>query len=183
MIRVESRPVQANTNIYLIGLMGAGKTTIGRQLARRMGRQFIDSDHEIEARTGVRIPIIFEIEGEHGFRAREAQTITELSRHDGLILATGGGAVLNAETRQRLHESGWVVYLDVPPAQLYERTHHDRNRPLLRVENPLQKLIELHNQRDPLYRETAHIVIDGSRMQASTVVCHLIREFNLQCKP
>lgn len=175
--------MHANTNIYLIGLMGAGKTTIGRQLARRMGRHFLDSDHEIEARTGVSIPTIFEIEGEAGFRSREAQTIADLSCQDNLILATGGGAVLNAGTRQRLHDSGWVIYLDVPPAQLFERTRHDRNRPLLQVDNPLQKLTDLHTQRDPLYRETAHFVVDGSRLQAGAVVNLLFREFNQRCTP
>lgn len=173
--------MQTNRNIYLIGLMGAGKTTIGRLLAKRMGRKFLDSDHEIEARTGVSIPTIFEIEGEAGFRNREAQTIAELSQQEQLVLATGGGAILNAGTRQRLHDSGWVIYLDVSPAQLFERTRHDRNRPLLQVENPLQKLTDLHAQRDPLYRETAHFIVDGNRLQAGAAVNLLLREFNQQC--
>ncbi|MGE5491342.1 MAG: shikimate kinase [Actinomycetota bacterium] len=175
--------MQENENIYLVGLMGAGRTTVGRQLAKRLGRTFYDSDHEIEARTGVRIPTIFEIEGEEGFRRREAHTIAELSAERNIILATGGGVVLNPENRKRLHESGWVVYLNVPPRLLYERTRHDRNRPLLRVPDPLAKLEELHAARDPLYREVAHLVVDGSRLVASGIVQYLLREYSRQCKP
>jgi len=174
--------VQENDNIYLVGLMGAGKTTVGRQLAKRLGRAFFDSDHEIEARTGVKVPTIFEIEGEEGFRRREAQTIVELTAERNIILATGGGVVLNPENRRRLHDSGWVVYLNVPPRLLYERTRHDRNRPLLRVANPLAKLEELHAARDPLYREVAHLVVDGSRLVASGIVHYLLREYSRQCK-
>lgn len=170
------------SNIYLVGLMGAGKTTIGRQLARRLGRRFYDSDHEIVARTGVPIPTIFEIEGEEGFRRRESLAIAELTSGTDIVLATGGGVVLSPENRKRLHDTGWVVYLNVPPIMLFERTRHDRNRPLLRVENPLGKLEELHALRDPLYRETAHLVVDGSHLVASGVVHHLLREFNRLCQ-
>ena len=175
--------VQSNQNIYLVGLMGAGKTTVGRQLARRLGRPFFDSDHEIVARTGVAIPTIFEIEGEDGFRRREAQTIVELTAEQNLVMATGGGVVLNPENRRLLHETGWVVYLNVPPMLLYERTRHDRNRPLLRVPDPLARLEELHALRDPLYREIAHLTIEGGRLGASGIVQHLLREFNRLCKP
>ena len=174
--------VREHQNIYLVGLMGAGKTTVGRQLARRLGRVFYDSDHEIVARTGVPIPTIFEIEGEDGFRRREAQTIAELSAGSGMVLATGGGVVLNPENRQLLRDTGWVVYLNVPPALLYERTRHDRGRPLLSVPDPLAKLEELYAQRDPLYREIAHLTVDGSKLVASGVVQHLVREFNQLCK-
>lgn len=170
------------SNIYLVGLMGAGKTTIGRQLARRLGRRFYDSDHEIVARTGVPIPTIFEIEGEEGFRRRESLAIAELTSGTDIVLATGGGVVLSPENRKRLHDTGWVVYLNVPPLMLFERTRHDRNRPLLRVENPLGKLEELHALRDPLYRETAHLVVDGSHLVASGVVHHLLKEFNRLCQ-
>jgi len=163
--------------------MGAGKTTVGRQLAKRLGRQFFDSDHEIVARTGVPIPTIFEIEGEEGFRRREAQTIAELSEVANIVLATGGGVVLDPENRRRLHESGWVVYLNVPPVMLYERTRHDRNRPLLQVDNPLARLEELYAIRDPLYREVAHLVVDGSRLVASGIVLYLLREFARMTKP
>ena len=170
------------SNIYLVGLMGAGKTTIGRQLARRLGRRFYDSDHEIVARTGVPIPTIFEIEGEEGFRRRESLAIAELTSGTDIVLATGGGVVLSPENRKRLHDSGWVVYLNVPPTMLFGRTGHDRNRPLLRVENPLGKLEELHALRDPLYRETAHLVVDGSHLVASGIVHHLLKEFNRLCQ-
>ena len=148
-------------NIYLVGMMGAGKTTIGRQLARRLGLRFVDSDHEIEARTGVHIPLIFEIEGEAGFRKRETQVLAELTAERGLVLATGGGAVLAAENRARLAGNGLVVYLSVVPELLWERLRLDKKRPLLRVADPLAKLIELHLQRDPLYREVADIVVEG----------------------
>lgn len=170
------------TNIYLVGLMGAGKTTVGRQLARRLGRVFFDSDHEIVERTGVPIPTIFEIEGEEGFRRREAQTIADLAESSNIVMATGGGVVLNPENRRRLHDTGWVVYLNVPPRLLYERTRHDRNRPLLRVPDPLARLEELHAVRDPLYREAAHFVVEGSHLLASGIVQHLLREFNRLCK-
>jgi len=162
--------------------MGAGKTTVGRQLARRLGRHFYDSDHEIVERTGVLIPTIFEIEGEEGFRRREAQTIAELSDIDNIVLATGGGAVLSPENRKILHETGWCVYLNVPPVLLYERTKHDRNRPLLQVEDPLGKLEELYTARDPLYRDAAHFVVEGSHLVASGIVQQLLREFSRLCK-
>ncbi|KAB2924041.1 MAG: shikimate kinase [Dechloromonas sp.] len=170
-------------NIYLVGLMGAGKTTIGKQLARRLGRQFIDSDHEIVARTGVPIPTIFEIEGEAGFRRREAGTIAELTGVKGVVMATGGGVVLDPENRRRLHDTGWVVYLNVPPVMLYERTRHDRNRPLLQVADPLAQLERLHAERDPLYRQTAHFVVEGSHLVASGIVNLLLREFSQMDRP
>jgi len=165
-------------NIYLVGLMGAGKTTVGRQLAKRLGRPFYDSDHEIVERTGVPIPTIFEIEGEEGFRRREMQTIYDLTESDGLVLATGGGVVLKPENRARLRDTGWVVYLNVPPVLLYERTRHDRNRPLLQVSDPLAKLEELYAIRDPLYRETSHLIVDGGHLIASGIVHYLLREYN-----
>jgi shikimate kinase len=119
-------------NLYLVGLMGAGKTTVGRLLARHYGCTFHDSDHEIEARTGVKIPVIFEIEGEAGFRRREEAAIAELTALSGIVLATGGGAVLSAVNRENLKNSGMVIYLRGSPEHLYERTRHDRNRPCCR---------------------------------------------------
>lgn len=173
--------MNTHTNIYLVGLMGAGKTTIGRQLARRLGRSFYDSDHEIVERTGVPIPTIFEIEGESGFRRREQQTIAELSKMKSIVMATGGGAVLDPENRRCLRDSGWVVYLNVPPLMLYQRTRNDRNRPLLQVENPLARLESLHAERDPLYRDAANLVVEGGQLVATGVVHYLLREFDRLC--
>jgi shikimate kinase len=175
--------VNENSNIYLVGLMGSGKTTIGRQLAKRLNRPFLDADHEIEARTGVKIPTIFEIEGEAGFRRRESQLIGELAQEASIVLATGGGVVLDADNRRVLRESGWVAYLDVPPALLAGRTRNDRSRPLLQVEDPLSKLESLYVARDPLYREIAHFVVQGGGFSPAAVVQLLIKEFSRQCVP
>jgi shikimate kinase len=169
-------------NVFLVGLMGAGKTTVGRILARRLGLTFIDSDHEIEARTGVKIPTIFEIEGEDGFRKRETQVIAELTQGDNLVLATGGGVVLNPENRALLKSGGWVVYINVPPEILYERIRNDRNRPLIQVDNPLARLRELYVQRDPLYREVADWVVDGRRLNTQGVLQWLLKELDKRCK-
>ncbi len=157
-------------NIFLIGLMGSGKTTIGRALARHRGMDFLDSDHEIEACCGVSIPTIFEIEGEAGFRRREVMKIDDLSRRHGLVLATGGGAILSAENRENLSTRGTVVYLRCHPNELYQRTRHDRNRPLLQTDDPLKKLQELYAQRHPLYMEAADIVLDTGRQSVQTLV-------------
>ncbi|MDR1889753.1 MAG: shikimate kinase [Zoogloeaceae bacterium] len=174
--------VKEDTHIFLVGLMGSGKTTVGRQLAKRLERPFLDSDHEIEARTGVRVPTIFEIEGEAGFRRREAQVIAELTRQDTpVVLATGGGAVLDAENRRLLRENGWVVYLNVPPSLLWERTRHDRNRPLLQVEDPLARLEALYAARNPLYRESAHFVAEGGNFPPSALCQLLLKEFAKTC--
>ena len=143
--------------------MGAGKTTVGRQLAAELGKAFHDTDHEIERRTGVKISLIFEIEGEAGFRKREEAVIAELTALSGIVLATGGGAVLSPTNRENLKKNGVVIYLRGTPEHLYERTRHDHNRPLLQTDNPLEKLRELYRQRDPLYREVADIVVDTGR--------------------
>ncbi|MQY51930.1 shikimate kinase [Rhodocyclus tenuis] len=169
-------------NIYLVGLMGAGKTTIGRALARRIGYGFVDSDHEIVARTGVPIPTIFEIEGEEGFRRREAQVIAELAGDHGRVVATGGGVVLQQANRDHLRSGGMVAYLRVPPRILFERTRSDRNRPLLRVADPLARLEALHAERDPLYREVADIVVEGGRGNAQSITQLLAREACLRWK-
>lgn len=168
-------------NIYLVGLMGSGKTTIGRLVARRMGRAFYDSDNEIVNRTGVRIPVIFEVEGEAGFRRREAQVIAELAEEAGVVVATGGGAVLNPDNRQNMKASGWVVYLDVPTNVLLERTRHDSNRPLLQVLDPAAKLDALRAERDPLYREIADLVVDGGRVNSNVVASRIVAEWEKQC--
>ncbi len=161
--------------------MGAGKTTVGRQIAKRLGKRFVDSDHEIEARTGVRIPVIFEIEGEAGFRKREAQVLNELTQEKELVLATGGGVVLDPKNRQVLSGTGLVVYLCVQPRELWERTRHDTNRPLLQVDDPLARLQELYAQRDPLYREVADIVLEGGSGGSHQLVKQLEREVRNRC--
>lgn len=168
-------------NIYLVGLMGSGKTTIGRALARRMGRRFLDSDQEIEQRTGVRIPVIFEHEGEAGFRRREAQIIAELVQETAIVLATGGGAVLDPANREALRTTGWVVYLDVPTSVLLERTRHDTNRPLLQVANPRERLNALRAERDPLYREIADLIIDGARLNSHTALAKILTQWEKRC--
>jgi shikimate kinase len=163
-------------NIFLVGLMGAGKTTIGRQLSKLLDRPFVDSDQEIEQRTGVRIPVIFEVEGEAGFRQRERAMIAELTARRGIILATGGGAVLDADNRRRLKENGLVVYLRAAVADLLARTRHDRNRPLLQTADPRQKLEQLLAQRDPLYREVADLILDTGQQSANQLTRQLERE-------
>ena len=147
-------------NIFLVGLMGAGKTSVGRLLARRFGKTFYDCDQEIERRTGVKIPVIFEIEGEAGFRAREEHVLRELAALTDIVLATGGGAVLREENRRTLKQNGTVVYLRASLEDLWQRTRHDRNRPLLQTADPHAKLEQLFAERDPLYREVASLVMD-----------------------
>ena len=172
--------MKASGNLFLVGLMGAGKTTIGRQLARLTGKTFYDSDHEIEARTGVRIPVIFEIEGEAGFRVRESEMIAELATLPNIVLATGGGAVLDPNNRQVLANHGTVIYLRAGIDDILARTQHDKNRPLLQTANPRAKLEALFAQRDPLYREVADVLIDTSRQNINTLVHRLLRQIELR---
>lgn len=154
-----------NGNLIFIGLMGAGKTTLGKHIAQTLGRPFYDSDHEICTASGVSIPTIFEMEGEQGFRDRETAMLKKLSEQNNIVLSTGGGAVLREENRHCLRENGTVVYLHTRPEILLERTRYDTNRPLLQVENPLAKLQELYDVRDRIYRETAHIIIESENYQ------------------
>ncbi len=161
-------------NIFLVGMMGAGKTTVARLLAGRLNRIFIDSDLELETRCGVKVPVIFEIEGEDGFRNREAAILDELTSRRGVILATGGGAVLREENRQRLAARGVVIYLRAQPHDLYMRTRHDKNRPLLATPDPQKRLEELFGQRDPLYREVADLVIDTGRQGVQILVKQIL---------
>ncbi|MDR3412327.1 MAG: shikimate kinase [Formivibrio sp.] len=163
-------------NFFLVGLMGAGKTTVGRALAKVADKRFLDSDHEIEARAGVRVPIIFEVEGEEGFRAREAAVIAELTSLQNIVLATGGGAVLNPINREALRRNGFVIYLRANVEDLYQRTCHDKNRPLLQTANPKARLQELFEARDPLYREVADLVIDTTRQSVHQLLNRLLRE-------
>ena len=160
-------------NIILVGLMGSGKTSVGKVLARLLEKQFIDSDHEIERVTGVRIPVIFEIEGEAGFRAREHRMIAELIARQNILLATGGGAVLSSENRDLLRANGTVIYLRAPVKSLLKRTQRDRNRPLLQVLDPAAKLTELFERRDPLYREIAHLIVDTGNQSVRTLAAQI----------
>jgi shikimate kinase len=169
----------ANTNIFFVGLMGAGKTTVGRAVARRLGRPFFDSDHEIEARTGARIPVIFELEGEPGFREREAQVISEFTAREAIVLATGGGAVLRPENRACLHDRGVVVYLRANPHDLWLRTRKDKNRPLLQTEDPKAKLEALYNERDPFYRECAHFIVETGRPSVNGLVNMVLMQLEM----
>lgn len=172
-------PVQkklGGANIILVGMMGAGKTTIGKVLAHSLNKEFIDSDHEIQERTGVKIPVIFEIEGETGFRKRESEVLFELVKKQNIILATGGGAVLNPGNRELLRRSGIVIYLRASVNDLYRRTRHDKNRPLLQTQNLYARLNELYVQRDAFYRETAHIIIDSGKQGIRFLVQRLINK-------
>ena len=160
-------------NIFLVGLMGAGKTTVGKLLAKSLDKSFYDSDHEIERRTGVNIPLIFELEGEVGFRKREAQAIAELANLHGIVLATGGGAVLLPENRQVLSSHGTVIYLRASVEELCHRTRGDRNRPLLQTDDPRERLQALYTQRDPLYNEIADLVIDTGGQPVGSIVAQI----------
>jgi shikimate kinase len=169
-------------SIFLVGMMGAGKTTVGRLLARRLKLRFVDSDREIESRCGVKTPVIFEIEGETGFRARESAVIEALAALPGIVLATGGGVVLVERNRRCLAEHGTVVYLRAKPEDLYERVRHDRNRPLLAGGDPLAKLRELHEQRDPLYRSVADVVLETGTQSVQTLARQLLDRLEAEWK-
>lgn len=163
----------STSNLFLVGLMGAGKTTVGKLLAKHLGKRFVDADHEIEQRTGVKIAVIFELEGEEGFRVREEAAIDELTERDGIVLATGGGAILREANRHALRSRGTVIYLRANADDLWRRTRNDKSRPLLQTENPRARLQELLAQRDPLYRETAHLIIDTGEQNVQKLVRHL----------
>ena len=162
-------------NIFLVGPMGAGKSTIGRQLARELRYEFVDSDREIEERTGVDIPFIFDMEGEAGFRRREARMIDELTRRSGIVLATGGGAVLDPENRRHLASRGTVIYLRTSVDQQLARTARDKKRPLLQTEDPRARLEDLLREREPLYRSVADIVVETDGRSVRDVVRELVR--------
>lgn len=161
--------------------MGAGKTTIGRLLAKQMGRDFYDSDVEIERKTGVKIPLIFELEGEAGFRKRETAAIEELSQLDNVIVATGGGAVLLEENRTFLKNSGKIIYLRAKVQDLYQRTRNDKSRPLLQGTNPRQKLEQLYIVRDPIYTGLADYIVDTGAQSANEIT-HYIEQLLLSSK-
>lgn len=158
------------TSVFLVGLPGSGKSTVGRQLARRLGLSFVDSDHVIEERLGCSIRDFFDREGEAAFRDLEQATVDELSLRSDTVLSTGGGTVLREANRNMLHSRGWVVYLKSNPVELFRRLRHDKTRPLLQVADPLQKLKDLYQARDPLYREVAHHVLETGRPSVSMLV-------------
>lgn len=157
-------------NIFLVGLMGAGKSTIGRQLARELGKQFRDSDSEIEKRTGVSIDVIFDIEGEQGFRRRETRMLQELVEERGIVLATGGGAILASENRQLLSTNGLIIYLKASAEHLAGRVKLDRRRPLLQTGDKLAKIRELMTQREPVYQQLADMVVETNNRSIPRVV-------------
>jgi len=165
-------------NIFIVGPMGAGKTTVGKRLAEQRGMDFVDSDHEIEARCGVDIPYIFEKEGEAGFRKREKQVIAELTARNNIVLATGGGAVTDGDSRQNLAARGFVVYLHATVNQQMLRTARCENRPLLQAPNRREVLEKLLEQRDPLYREIADLILDSDGHNARWLVAEIVRHLD-----
>jgi shikimate kinase len=162
-------------NIFLVGPMGAGKSTVGRQLAKALDMEFVDCDREIEQRTGVTIAVIFELEGEEGFRKRETAMIEQLTERDGIVLATGGGVVLDEVNRSRLRARGFAIYLNAPIDLLLERTARDKQRPLLQTDDPKAKLISLAAEREPLYQQVADMVVKTDRRTARHVVKEIVR--------
>jgi len=164
----------AKGNIFLVGMMGAGKTTLGRALARKLGREFADTDRALVERTGVPVATIFEFEGEDGFRRREASLLVELAALEGLVIATGGGAVLSQANRELMRSRGTVVYLRARLENLWERTRHDTSRPLLSTPDPRATLADLLARREPLYREAAHVIVDTGSQSASSLTAKVI---------
>lgn len=161
-------------SIFLIGMMGVGKTTIGRLLAQAAGLEFVDCDRELEARAGASVATIFEVEGEEGFRRREAALLDELTQRHGIVLATGGGAVLREDNRRVLHERGLVVYLHSTVDEIVRRTRRDTARPLLQTENPRARIEQLVHEREPLYRQTAHLSFQSGIMNPKKLVKRIL---------
>lgn len=161
-------------NVILVGPMGAGKSTIGRQLASFLNYEFVDSDHEIEARTGADIPWIFDVEGEEGFRKREESMIDELTQRDGIVLATGGGVVIREQNRRVISARGIVVYLKASVEQQLIRTAKDRKRPLLQNSEPRKVLTELMKSREPLYLEVSDYVVDTDAANIKDVASNIV---------
>jgi len=160
--------------------MGAGKSTVGKMLAKRLGKTFFDSDHEIEKRCGVKIPTIFEMEGEEGFRKRESTVIKDLTLLEDIVLATGGGSVLLPENRSLLHDNGYVIYLRANPHELWIRTRNDKGRPLLNTADPQKRFKELFEIRDPLYSSIAHQIIETGKPNVTQLTNKLVMQLELQ---
>ena len=163
------------SNIFLVGFMGSGKSTVGQQLAAELGKEFFDCDRVLEERTGVDIPYIFDLEGETGFRRREAAVLRELTGKRGIVLSTGGGVVGDPDNRRALATNGFVIYLHAPAELLHQRTSRDRNRPMLYAHDPRTRINELLEVRDPLYREVADLVVETGRRGSRRVVQELVR--------
>lgn len=158
--------------------MGAGKTTIGRQLAKKLSIDFYDSDYEIEKRTGVKISLIFEIEGEEGFRRRETQVLRELSQMNKIVLSTGGGALIQTENREVLRNNGYIIYLKSSPEMLFKRTAGDKRRPLLQGDNRLEQIRKILTEREPAYIEMADEIIDSEKMSIKQIIQKIIEQIN-----
>lgn len=174
--------VKTKLRIFLVGMMGAGKTTVGRQLAKRLGKTFYDADREIEARTGVSVAVIFDIEGEAGFRKREAEVIEQLTALDDIVLATGGGAVLDPRNREHMKSRGFVIYLHALPPVLWQRTRADKSRPLLQGGDPRERLESLYTARDPLYRDVADLVVETGRQGIGPLLTQVLTRFDEACR-
>jgi shikimate kinase len=159
-----------NDNIFFVGLMGAGKTTIGKLLAKKLKKTFYDTDHEIEKKLGVKVSVIFELEGEEGFRKRETQMIDELTSKKNIILATGGGAILSEKNRRLLKERGKVIYLNAKPQHLAKRMASDKDRPLLQQGNIEDTLMRLYKERHPLYLSVASFVVETGQQKTQTII-------------
>ena len=163
------------SNIFLVGPMGAGKSTIGRRLAAALDKEFVDADQALEERTGVDIPLIFEIEGEAGFRKRESDLLATLVMREGIVLATGGGVVLSAQNRTHLARRGLVIYLDAPIDLLVARVARDRHRPLMQTADPNATMREIMRIRDPLYRGSADIVVRSTHRSSRFALREILR--------
>jgi len=174
--------VKTSRKLFLVGMMGAGKTTVGRQLAKRLGKTFHDADREIEGRTGVSVAVIFDIEGEAGFRKREAEVIEQMTALDDIVLATGGGAVLDARNREHLKDRGFVIYLHALPAVLWQRTRADKSRPLLQGGDPRERLESLYAVRDPLYRDVADLVVETGRQGIGPLITQVLARIGEACR-
>ncbi len=166
-------------NIFLIGPLGSGKTTIGRQIAARLDMQFYDSDKEVENRTGVDIALIFEIEGEDGFRKRESKILDELTALNGILLATGGGAILSEDNRDRLKSRGKVIYLKSSLENLLERTSRDKRRPLLNTDDRKTTMLKMLETRGPLYEDSADIIVQTDNNAIKQIVTNICKQLNL----
>jgi len=160
-------------NLFLVGMPGCGKSTLGRLLARRLDKVFYDADVELERRLGVSIPVIFELEGEAGFRDREEAVLADLVAHSNVIVSTGGGVILRPENRERLKLGGTVLYLHATPETLWERTRHSKHRPLLQAPDPRARVEELYAMRDVLYRAVADVVVESDREQVNRLAHRL----------